>query len=192
MLNISLLMDSLVEKGWYYQQNVLSPVTVSSLRDECNNRVLKKASIGTQKVVNSEIRSDSISWLLDDETHLNVLDYQALLEELRMSLNKELYLGLQDKEVHFAKYEKGSFYKKHKDNFKASNKRTITFITYLNDNWKQEDGGQLRIYDESGYTDIKPVGGSSICFISEKVEHEVLISNNNRYSLTGWFLKNNY
>jgi SM-20-related protein len=190
MLNTSLLMDSLVEKDWFYQQNVLSPSAVTLLRNECDNRVLRKASIGINKITNSEIRSDSISWLGENETHPEVKSYQTMLDEIRINLNQELYLGLKEHEVHFAKYEKGSFYKKHKDNFKSSNKRVVTFITYLNNNWVESDGGQLRLYEDNKFTDITPIGGSIICFISEKVEHEVLMSNNDRYSLTGWFLRN--
>ncbi len=37
----------------------------------------------------------------------------------------------------------------------------LSVILYLNPNWMQTDGGQLRVYNETDYSDINPemVGG---------------------------------
>ena len=63
-------------------------------------------------------------------------------------------------------------------------------MLYLNRDWKPEDGGRLRIYGETSHTDIDPVGGTLVCFMSRESEHEVLESFAGRCSFTGWFKVN--
>jgi SM-20-related protein len=61
-------------------------------------------------------------------------------------------------------------------------------ICYLNENWKAEEGGQLRIYEETNQIDVLPEAGRLVCFRSDKLEHEVLPASRARLSLTGWIL----
>lgn len=194
MLNINKAIDSLVENGWYHQENVLSKEQVLKLGELCSGRTLSKASIGNgdKKAINETIRSDNISWLTGEEREQEILDYQLLAYNLSQHLNEGLYLGLNEFECHFAQYPKGSFYKAHKDSFKSDDRRTITLITYLNKNWQEGDGGELRLHLKDEVVDIKPYGGSVICFRSSEILHEVLMSNKERLSLTGWFLKRSF
>ena len=194
MLNINKAIDSLVENGWYHQENVLSREQVLKLSQLCRGRTLTKASIGNgdKKVINESIRSDNISWLTDEEKEREILGYQRFADDFPKKLNEGLYLGLSEFECHFAQYPKGSFYKAHKDSFKNDDRRTITLITYLNENWQEGDGGELRLHLKDNVVDIKPYGGSIICFRSSEILHEVLMSNTERLSLTGWFLKRNF
>lgn len=191
MLNTEKAIDSLVEKGWYEQRNVLSVDEVKALGKLCQNRTLVKAAIGKgdSRAINEGIRSDNISWLTDNETDKPVIEYQQVLDVFRQELNQSLYLGLSELECHFAQYPQGSFYKAHKDSFKETDRRSITFITYLNPDWKEGDGGELRLYLPEGVIDVNPYGGTVICFKSSEILHEVLMSNTERLSLTGWFLK---
>lgn len=191
MLNTEKAIDSLVEKGWYEQRNVLSSDQVNVLAKLCQSRTLVKAAIGKgdSRAINEGIRSDNISWLTDSETDKPVIEYQESLDVFRQELNQSLYLGLSELECHFAQYPQGSFYKAHKDSFKETDRRSITFITYLNPEWKEGDGGELRLYLPEGVVDVKPYGGTVICFKSSEILHEVLMSNTERLSLTGWFLK---
>lgn len=119
----------------------------------------------------------------------NIKKYQKITNEFMKDLNQSLYLGLEEFECHFAQYPEGSFYKAHKDSFKEADRRTITLITYLNENWQEGDGGELRLYLGNEILDIKPYGGTVIGFRSSEILHEVLMSNKERLSLTGWFLK---
>jgi len=83
--------------------------------------------------------------------------------------------------------------------------RAVTVILYLNDeSRKVEDGGQLRCWlrkelgegdgkdvSENGRMfgqpfDIQPTGGSMIIFNSDRLEHQVLASFEDRYALTVW------
>lgn len=191
MLNINKAIDSLVENGWYHEENVFSKEIVESLANLCKGRTLVKAAIGNgdKKAINESIRSDNISWLTEEETDPEIKHYRIFAEGLSNKLNETLYLGLNEFECHFAQYPAGSFYKAHKDSFKDDDRRTITLITYLNENWKEGDGGELRLHLPDNVVDIKPYGGSIICFRSSEILHEVLVSNKERLSLTGWFLK---
>lgn len=53
-------------------------------------------------------------------------------------MNYHCYTGVKSCEFHIAKYEPDSFYENHLDNF-----RKFTVETYLNENWKKEDEGEL-------------------------------------------------
>ena len=68
-------------------------------------------------------------------------------ESLQRFLNKRLFLGLFSFESHFAHYNKGDFYKKHKDAFKGEGNRVLSVVVYLNQQWSSEDGGELVIYN---------------------------------------------
>ncbi len=66
----------------------------------------------------------------------------------------------------------------------------ISCILYLNPDWTPEDGGLLRIYppdatDEAGI-DVVPHAGTFVCFLSDRIPHEVLPARRERFSLTGW------
>lgn len=111
-----------------------------------------------------------------------------------MSLNRGLYLGLKDFEAHLSLYLPGSLYKKHIDQFTKIKHRIIFCILYLNYDWKKEDCGHLRIYHEEedgkeAFVDIMPEAGTSLCFRSDKIYHEVLPANRKRFGLTGWLKK---
>jgi SM-20-related protein len=88
-------------------------------------------------------------------------------------------------------YPAGAFYKRHRDQHRGSLERLISCVVYLNNEWAESDGGQLRIYDEDGtdFTDITPQAGTVVCFRSDTVEHEVMPALRERYSLTGWLRK---
>lgn len=110
------------------------------------------------------------------------------MEEWRLRFNRELFLNLASSEFHFAVYPEGSFYRRHLDQFKERANRILTFIVYLNPNWKPGDGGELRIYRDDNQLDIEPIYGRMVLFKSAVLEHEVLPTQIKRRSLTGWFL----
>jgi SM-20-related protein len=85
-------------------------------------------------------------------------------------------------------YPVGSFYKRHLDQFKQDDHRKLSLICYLNEDWKEIHGGQLRMHLPSEVLDVLPTGGKLVCFRSDMIEHEVLPATRERYSLTGWIL----
>ncbi|MCB0221248.1 MAG: 2OG-Fe(II) oxygenase, partial [Chrysiogenetes bacterium] len=88
-------------------------------------------------------------------------------------------------------YPPGAGYRKHLDRFADSNAREVTFVTYLNREWKEEDGGLLRLYSETApglvTTEIVPRLGTTAFFLSGSIWHEVTATARRRYSATGWF-----
>ena len=186
------LVDSLAEKGWAVTDNFfITDFLQELLKEEMllfKSGQFKQAGIGKgaeHKVV-SEIRSDFVHWL--DEDNLSELQKQfwIQMEELKQFLNREFFLGLKEMEFHFAVYPEGSFYKKHFDRFQRDSGRTISCVLYLNQDWTENDGGQLRIYNNEIFTDVAPVFGRFVCFKSDEIEHEVLPTKKERYSITGW------
>jgi SM-20-related protein len=59
-------------------------------------------------------------------------------------------------------------------------------IFYLNTDWKLTDGGELCVYIDDVAQHISPNNGKSVFFKSNQLEHEVLLCNANRMSITGW------
>lgn len=188
---IEKIVNDVYEQRFCVVDNFISANEVTTLVQKINllseNKQLKQAGIGknAEHLTNTDIRSDYIYWVDENDTELQSLFFH-FITELTQALNRLFYLGLKEHEFHLALYPPGSFYKKHRDAFKSDDARKITVLLYLNQNWKQEDGGELILYkDDNSSLTIEPLGGRLLVFESE-MEHEVLLSKANRYSLTGW------
>jgi SM-20-related protein len=186
--------DGLAEEGYAVVDQFLSQQEVDAILDletfKNGLAQFKKAGIGKNKQlqINESIRGDYIQWLDKNTAPPSVKVYLDRLNDLTSFLNQSLYLSLKDYEVHMTIYPSGSFYKRHLDQFKKDDHRKLSVICYLNYDWKEEHGGQLRIYLPDGSKDFLPVAGRLICFRSDQLEHEVLLANRERLSLTGWML----
>lgn len=185
--------DNLAEKGFSVTDGFISKHVITAIRSlpviSGDIAGLKKAGIGKEtKQVNEGIRGDYISWIDPDSAPEPLRVYLDTVTALRLFLNEALFLGLKDFEVHIARYPAGAFYKRHLDQFHKDDHRRLSVICYLNEDWKEDEGGQLRIFEKSGSTDILPVAGRLVCFRSELLEHEVLPSTRERASITGWML----
>jgi len=134
------------------------------------------------------LRCDQVMWF-EPPFSLAQTDFLGRMESLRRTINLETGLGLFDFECHFTRYAPGTFYTRHLDRFRDDSRRTVSVIVYLNDSWREQDGGALRIYldGERAPHDIEPIGGSLVCFRSDRFWHEVLPTGRERLSLTGWF-----
>jgi SM-20-related protein len=189
MLNQEKMLKDLMNQGWFYQENVFNLDFVKKINEEMRNKSLTQATIGKNKKLNTEIRSDFICWLDHQNCDGFEKKYFDFVKNIKDLLNKEFYLGLNDFEGHFAQYPEGSFYKQHMDNFQGGNKRVVTVICYLNEGWKEEDGGKLRLLLDNKL-DVNPLPGSIVCFMSKEILHEVLPANKERKAITGWILRN--
>lgn len=191
---LNLIADGLAENGFAIIDDFLSPQEVQSIlqQDEFKNGLLqfKKAGIGKfqDKQINEAIRGDYIQWVDRASPQPSIQVYLTKLNELISFVNQNLFLSLKDYEVHMTIYPPGSYYKRHLDQFKKDDHRRLSVICYLNENWKEEEGGQLRIYLPEKHIDVLPVAGRLVCFRSDQLEHEVLPATRPRLSLTGWIL----
>jgi SM-20-related protein len=146
-----------------------------------------KAGTGNKTAsANIAVRTDLIYWL--DRAHNNPYenDFFDLIDSFVAYLNSTCYTGITGYEFHYALYETGSFYKKHLDRFRNDSGRKYSMITYLNPLWQQGDGGELCIYQNDEQQLISPDNCKSIFFKSDELEHEVLVTNKPRMSITGW------
>lgn len=162
---------------------------MSFFRDMEEEDKLKKAGIGTQQEfqINAEIRGDFIYWL-DEERDIRLSSVFTLFNELKQKLARYCYLSLSGSEFHIAKYPAGSYYHRHLDQFNERSNRQITVLIYLNKDWKKGNGGELVIYKDEKEILVEPVAKRLLLFKSGVIEHEVLTTRVDRYSLTGWLL----
>ncbi len=191
----------LAEEGYGIIDNFLSAEEILDivnlidfLREEGE---FKKAGIGTDQnfVIDKTVRGDFIRWIDPANAYQPTQKYLSKIHALMNYINRTCFLGLKDYECHFALYPKETFYKRHLDQFKTNDHRILSFVFYLNIDWKEEDGGKLRMYfppknstEKETFLDVNPIAGRLVCFKSSTMEHEVLQSFKNRYSITGWML----
>lgn len=154
--------------------------------DVQNSLVAAGTGNETKFIRNHKVRSDVIYWL--DKSHNNLYETEFLeqIEAFIIYLNESCYAGITSYEFHYSLYEKGSFYLKHIDQFQDNSSRAFSMICYLNENWKIEDGGALCIHQVKSNQHISPNQGKTVFFKSDELEHEVLVTNRRRMSVTGW------
>lgn len=189
----STIVDDLAQRGWSRQTLFLPAELTRALAADCLRRSargeLSPAAIGRgdAQTVHEAVRGDQTQWLEPGETQ--ACDrYLAVMDSLRLDLNRGLFLGLEDFECHFALYPPGAFYRRHLDRFRDDDRRTVSTVLYLNEAWQPGDGGELRLFlGERDVLDVAPVAGSLVVFLSGEVPHEVLATQRERLSLTGWF-----
>ncbi|WP_343846340.1 2OG-Fe(II) oxygenase [Bowmanella denitrificans] len=160
---------------------------------EYNSQQFQQAGIGReqQQQQNQFVRTDEIRWLNGQSNAQQA--FLATMEQLRLGLNRRLFMGLFDYECHFAHYGPGNFYKKHLDAFKGRTNRILSTVLYLNPGWTSEDGGELLMYEKrskEAFLKITPLFGQMVVFLSERFPHEVLAAKRDRYSIAGWFRVN--
>jgi SM-20-related protein len=183
----------LVSQGWSCCENFLPAKLIARLRTEARQLVasgeLRPAAIGPRRTLHSDIRGDETRWL-DAPYSPSAAVLIERLEELRGEINAGLQLGLFELELHFARYRPGAAYGRHLDRFAGSTRRVLSLVLYLNEEWRAEHGGALRLYpaNRECTIDFAPQTGRLVLFLSERFEHEVMLTTRERLSITGWFL----
>jgi SM-20-related protein len=158
-----------------------------------SERHYHRAGIGRadQHQKDESIRSDEIDWI-DDRSMVGEA-WLAWCSKLQLALNQRLFLGLFSFESHFAHYAPGRSYGRHRDAFTGRTNRVVSLVTYLNQDWRASDGGELVLYqdeaDKNGLR-ILPEAGTVVLFLSDEFPHEVLPAKVDRYSIAGWFRVN--
>lgn len=164
-----------------------------SLIEKHEEDAFKKAAIGNcvNEIIVKSIRGDVILWI--DELNANEAEmlFFNKVNNLVNYLNKTCFLGILQKEFHYALYPEGTYYKRHIDTFQNDDRRKLSIVCYLNeDGWLPENGGELVLYlNENGEETEKviyPFPGRVVIFESQIIEHEVKPVNKERMSITGW------
>ena len=186
------LIDSFIANKIGIADGFLSTALAAHLKNNLaelyKDKQLQQAGTGNHLQVahNTLFRSDVIYWLDREHNNKHENDFFDLMDCFVNYLNSTCYTGITGYEFHYTLYEKGSFYKRHLDQFKNDGSRQFSMIMYLNVDWQAIDGGELCIYQGTHSENISPQNGKSVFFKSSELEHEVLLTNKARMSITGW------
>ena len=176
---------------------------------------LGRDDAGAQISVKS-VRGDRVFWMDPDQIEAGrfdalasvlkaidtlVLDHMAR-DARRPGVQKKAarLAGLADRtHAMLAEYPgRASRFVKHVDNT-ARDGRRLTVLCYLNEDWRGEHGGALKVYDRTGpdgaserdgaaaSLEVAPAGGALAMFYADEVPHEVLPSHRSRHSFTVWY-----
>lgn len=189
--------DNLSEWGWLSldASSRLGPDLLAGLRREVDTlektSAMARAGVGrgADFTQDRSVRRDRIAWLDGESSdQRRLFDF---LEELRVGLNRRLFLGLQRFEAHYASYQPGDFYRQHLDSFRGRASRVVSMVLYLNEDWASGDGGELQVFNRENHGEIcgrvSPESGRMAFFMSEEVPHEVLPASRLRHSIACWF-----
>ena len=191
------LAADMASQGWSCCDDFLPAELITRLRTEASDLAARGAFTaaavgrGEERAVRPDVRGDDTCWLAEPVS-ASVSAVLHRLEQLRCEFNATLQLGLFDLELHFARYRPGAIYARHRDRFTGGGRRILSLVLYLNEGWREQDGGALRLYlsgeSEGRVVEFLPLAGRLVAFLSERFEHEVLPATRERLSLTGWFL----
>lgn len=191
---IAAMVEEVAEHGFAFRRCVLPDAIIAALRERVRSLdaedALRPAAVGrgAERERRADVRGDRIRWL--DEASPDPAEAAALglLDALRVACNRSLMTGLVEYEGHYALYPPGASYARHRDCFRDDDTRVISAVLYLNDGWRVEDGGALRLYVDGGRAvDVWPEAGTLVAFLSARFDHEVLPARRPRLALTGWF-----
>jgi SM-20-related protein len=184
-------------KGWGYSDNILTLRCAEDLRKNLiafsKDSKLRPAEIGrgVHQHRRESIRGDWILWLESQGRNEAEKLFLREMDRLREYFAARFFLPIKTFESHYAIYSKGTQYERHLDQHDKQNARKLSCVFYLNPSWKESDGGQLRIYSEKDPTqvdaEVAPIQGRLVVFLSNNIWHEVLPSNTERLSVSGWF-----
>lgn len=187
----------IADKGWCVVDDFVSAEWAAELLEEqplqSRGGAFRCAGIGRKDdyQLDAQTRGDQILWLDRGDDLPAQQRYLTLLEELRLAVNRDLFLGLHTLEVHAANHPPGGFHRRHLDGFRHNNLRILTAILYLNPRWHARDGGALRLFldahPQRDFVDVPPESGRLVTFLSKRFSHEVRETRRLRSSITGWF-----
>jgi SM-20-related protein len=149
---------------------------------------MERAGVGnnTGKDKTQKIRGDKTCWIDSKSKNTDELEFMDIIGQFMRHLNETCYTGLNAFEFHYAMYEEGTAYSRHKDQFRSDYNRKFSMISYLNEGWTEADGGQLIIHHEESTQEILPNNQKAVFFRSDVIEHEVALARKQRMSVTGW------
>ncbi len=192
------IIDDLLQQKYAIVENFFDVSEVEelrqSLRDIYEADSFKKAAIGNKfnEEIDKTIRGDFIKWINEAENRKEEARFFSKTNDLVAYLNRTCFLGIIQKEFHYAVYPKGTFYRRHLDTFQNDSRRKLSLVCYLNDDsWEASNGGELILYlpTEKGEEQLKilPQAGKMVIFESQVLEHEVKpVLASERLSITGW------
>ncbi len=191
------IIAGLLEDQYCVAEDFFDQEEVNTLRNHLLQKYeednFKKAAIGNRlnETIERSVRGDFILWINEKDENEVERVFFSKINSLVEYLNKTCFLGILQKEFHYAVYPEGTFYKRHLDTFQNDDRRKFSLVCYLNnEDWMPENGGELVIYKETDGIEkeinIYPFPGRIVVFESQILEHEVKPVKIPRLSITGW------
>lgn len=185
---------SLAEQHWGRSSALFPTSLLQGLREEALTHFaqdeMDAAGIGKSADQEQSIRKTYIRWFQEENMGPAEQELWQRLDALRVILNRTCFLALRSFECHFAIYPAGGYYRRHLDQFHTDRSRLLSFALYLNPDWREPDGGQLRLFipteNKEEVVDIPPSLGQFAMFQSAALEHEVLLTHKERVCVIGW------
>jgi len=148
-----LIINDLLEDKYSVVEDFFSPELIENLRNSLLSKYeedeFKKAAIGNRlnETIEKSIRGDFILWLNEKEANEAETMFFKTINDLVSYLNQTCFLGILQKEFHYALYPKGTFYKRHLNTFQNDDRRKLSMVCYLNEEeWQEDYGGELVLY----------------------------------------------
>ncbi len=188
--------DALAERGFAVALEFLARGEIASLRADAERRRAAgefhgaRVGRGAAAQRDASIRGDEICWFDAPRASAAERALLARLDALRLALNRELFLGATEIEAHYACYAQGVGYARHLDRFRDDDARVISLVLYLNEAWRDEDGGALLLYASPEASEpaqeVAPRGGTLVAMRSDAIAHEVALARRERFSIAAW------
>jgi len=195
----------LERSGYCVVEDFLDANAIAALALECKSmherEEMRPAAIGRARGrnVDARVRGDQTRWFDPAQLTPAQSTYWTSMGSLRTSLNRQLLLGLDEIQAHYALYPPGARYARHRDRFRDDDARVLSSVLYLNHAWRPTEGGALRIYfdmagtaEPESHVDVGPHAGTLVLFLSADFEHEVLPASRERMSIAGWFRRSHW
>ncbi|MHA1178176.1 2OG-Fe(II) oxygenase [Psychrobacter faecalis] len=176
-------LDKFVDDGWMIIDDVFDDKALLALQSESGFIDYRDAEL-TAGIRVSDIRGDRIRWIT--ENFFAGYYYLQSINALAALFNQSLFAGIRHSEAHYACYPVGFGYQWHSDNPAGRDERVISAVFYLNDDWRDSDGGALEVVDKHGvHHNVMPVANRLVIFDSD-LQHQVQIAHRQRYSIATW------
>ena len=145
------------------------------------------------------VRGDDVGWFDGDEPELwprqtlsaYLQKVDTLIAELGPRVPQLSAIGSRSKAMCACYPGGGARYVKHRDALPYKAGRKLTVIYYLNEQWEQGHGGELRIWPTDGSDEtvtIEPLADRLLLFYADyRVPHEVLPAHVPRLAVTLWY-----
>ena len=176
-------LERLANQGFVVLDDVFTDKALKALQLESGSGEYQQASLTKGEQI-THIRGDKTRWI--NQECVFGSHYLASIDQLAKLCNRLLYTGIQHSEAHYAYYPVGLGYQWHQDNPQGRHERILSAVFYLNDDWSDEDGGELSLIDLSdGQHHILPKANRLVLFQSDLM-HQVEITNRQRHSIATW------
>jgi SM-20-related protein len=190
------LVETLATRSYAVADDFVPPLLVRDLAGELarlqSAGEFSVAAIGreTGQRQDAHVRHAAIRWF--DGATAPERAFLALADRLRIAINRRLFLGLFEFECNFIAYPVGGFYGRHLDSLTGRKNRVVSLVAYLDADWQESDGGQLRVWlspEDYGpaVLTIVPAAGRIVLMLSEEIPHEVLPALRPRHAIAGWW-----